>query len=60
MDDSFYTFPSTREEALTMLYLENQDLSGKTPAQIHTMYWETIKAIRADYTEKKQNGYKFR
>lgn len=60
MDSSIYAFPSTREEALAMLYLEKQDLTGKTPAEIHTMYWEALKKIRADYAEKRNNGYSFR
>ena len=28
--DSLYTFPSNQQEALAMLYLQNQDLSGLT------------------------------
>lgn len=60
MDSSVYAFPSSREEALAMLWLEKQDLSGKTPAELHTMYWETLKEIRADYAAKRNSGYCFR
>lgn len=38
-------FPSNLIEALTMLYLQNQDISGKTPEEIDRLYWETYKRI---------------
>ncbi len=60
MDNSVYAFPSSREEALAMLWLEQQDLKGKTPAQIHDMYWAAVKEIRADYQEKRKQGFQFR
>ena len=60
MDNSVYAFPSCREEALAMLWLEQQDLKGKTPAQIHDMYWAAVKEIRADHAAKRNSGFKFR
>ncbi len=51
------TFPSNRNEALAMLYLQNQDLSDKTPEQIHTLYWETLYDIRRDYKAKREEGF---
>lgn len=42
-------FPSTHCEALTILYLQNQDLTGKTPEEIQAMYFETLKTIEEDY-----------
>lgn len=36
------SFPHDAKEALTMLYLQNQDLSNKTPSEINTMYWEAL------------------
>lgn len=40
------TFPSSRAEALTMLYLENQNLSGTTPEEIAEKYQEVYLRIR--------------
>ena len=34
-------FPSDCTDALTMLYLEQQDLTGKTPEELVELYWET-------------------
>lgn len=38
-------FPANSTEALTMLYLQNQDLSRKTPEEIDRLYWETYYRI---------------
>ncbi len=40
------TFPATRFEALAILYLQNQDLSGKTPEEIMEMYLKTEQALK--------------
>ena len=45
-------FPSTRTEALAMLYLQNQDLSGKTPKEIQKMYFEAYSEIKEANTER--------
>ena len=50
-------FPANRYEALTMLYLQNQDLSDKTPTEIHELYWETYREIAKDLEEKQSKGY---
>ncbi len=60
MDSSVYAFPTSREEALALLWLQQQDLSGKSPAQIHRLYWEALKEIRADYRQLRDEGYAFR
>ena len=60
MDSSVYAFPTNREEALAMLWLEKQDLSGKSPTEIHDMYWKAVKEIRADYQAKRNAGFQFR
>lgn len=39
-------FPSDISKALTMLYLQNQDLSGKTPEDITELYYEAYYKIR--------------
>lgn len=53
----FKTFPSSFTEALALTYVQHQDLNGKTPAEIHTMYWEALYEIRKDYREKHDSGY---
>ncbi|MGP4038340.1 hypothetical protein ACTWP4_00310 [Gracilibacillus sp. D59] len=45
-DVTLDTFPSNRSEALAMLYLKNQDLSGKTPEELSQLYYDTIVRIR--------------
>lgn len=38
-------FPSTRVEALTMLFLQKQDLSNLTPEDLAKKYLETFSRI---------------
>jgi len=38
MSEKFNVFPSTKSQALAMLYLQHQDLKGKTPTEIYSMY----------------------
>lgn len=47
MSDETYlsVFPKTRLESLTMLYLQNQDLSSCTPEQIVDMYFDAYDRI---------------
>ncbi|KAB2444955.1 hypothetical protein [Bacillus luti] len=40
------TFPSTKTQALTMLYLQNQDLTGKTPSELVDLYISVTEEIR--------------
>lgn len=40
------TFPSNKAEALTMLYLQNQDLSGLTPQELVDKYDECLKTVK--------------
>ena len=42
-------FPKDVVEALTMLYLERQDLSGKSPQELVTLYNETREEIYSFY-----------
>lgn len=46
------TFPSTKTEALTMLYLQAQDLTNVTPEELVAMYRETLKRVRNEFTKK--------
>ena len=47
-DIELKTFPSSNIEALALLYVQNQDLKGKTPAEIHTMYQDALYEIKQD------------
>ena len=50
-DINLSTFPSSKYEALTMLYLQNQDLSGLTPEELLEKYQETYDKIYAHRKE---------
>lgn len=52
-DTDLYTFPSNKYEALTMLYVQNQDLSELTPEQLLDMYQTAYDKIRAHEKEKR-------
>lgn len=56
-DVKLSSFPSGHTEALAYLYLQNQDLSGKTPSEIQTMYYEAYFEIQKDYREKNATGW---
>lgn len=51
------TFPGTKAEALAMLYVQNQDLTGKTPAQIAALYDAAYKEIRQYIKDKNNQRY---
>lgn len=51
------TNPKKNTEVLAMLYLKNQDLSGKTPVQIHELYWKAYYEIESDYIIKNRQGF---
>lgn len=44
-------FPSSKLEALTYLYLQNQDLSDKSPEELYVMYLDVYKKIHTKYDE---------
>ena len=46
------TYP-TDVEGLTMLFLQNQDLSGLTPAQLADRYWDVFYKIENRFTLNK-------
>lgn len=46
MSDSFMTFPSNETQAIAMLYVQSQDLSGLTPTQIYDKYRKAYEEIR--------------
>lgn len=45
-----HSFPSNRNEALTMLYLQNQNLSNLSPEELSQKYFDTLKKVH--YTTK--------
>jgi hypothetical protein len=49
-DIQLKSFPSTNVEALTMLYLQNQDLSKITPAELAQKYKEVQKEIQSEFS----------
>lgn len=56
---TFNVFPKTKNEALTMLYLQNQDLSNVTPEELLNLYVDTYEEIKnADLARKKANKEK--
>lgn len=48
---SLSAFPSDRRDALAILYLQNRDLSGKTPEEIADMYDEVWGRISNEFIE---------
>lgn len=57
MSDGVKLFPSDRIEALTMLYLQNQDLSEATPEELVQKYLEVRSKIEESFkTGKKQKS----
>ena len=57
-DKSFSTFPSDISEALTMLYLQNQNLSEKAPEDIVELYYDTYHKIRNHKDEARSKAIK--
>lgn len=53
-ENTMSEFPSNSYEALAMLYMENQDLSGKTPEELLKLFYETEKKIY-DYAYENRN-----
>ncbi len=53
-DVNLKTFPRGFQEALAILYMENQDLSGMTPEQILDMYLDAYGKICAHNKKMQQ------
>lgn len=54
MSNELNTFPKNKNDALTMLYLEKQDLSGYTPEQLVDLYEEVYKQIDTRFKENRK------
>lgn len=50
---SVQQFPSSELEAIALLYVQNQDLSGKTPTEMINLYYEAYYEILGDYARKR-------
>lgn len=46
-DVNLKAFPSSCEDALAMLFLQNQDLRGKSPEELAAMYHDALQRINA-------------
>ena len=59
MDDVILnSFPRNEAEALAMLYVQQQNLSGLTPEAVLAMYQRAYKKIRAKLIEQQEPKYK--
>lgn len=45
------SFPADHNDALAMLYMQNQDLTGKTPEELANMYSEARARIFSEFSE---------
>lgn len=58
MDDIILqAFPRNEFEALAMLYVKNQNLSGLSPEEILDMYLDARERIRDAYADKINSQY---
>ena len=55
-DNTFQTFPETVTEALAMLYVQNQDLSGVTPEGLLDMYQDAYQRIKTYRRENRNDN----
>lgn len=60
MADNVTTSQSTTDELkkLARLYVQNQDLSGKSPAEIYTMYEEAYDQIKKEHAKKNSKWFR--
>lgn len=53
MPDESY-FPSSKSEALALIYIQSQDLSGKSPEDLVDLYADAYARIRTRFRELRQ------
>lgn len=51
-NNSTSVFPQNKYEALTMLYLQNQDLSNLTPEELFDKYQDTYTKLKSKENRK--------
>lgn len=56
MNETFYAFPKDRLEALAMLYVQNQNMGNKSPAEYFEMYQRAYEEIKQAHSDWKLNG----
>lgn len=59
-DVKLSVFSDNRLEALAMLYLQNQDLSGLSPEQILDVYDEAYDKIKSHYKDTRADRRRIR
>lgn len=57
-DVNLSTFPKNKETALTMLYLEKQDISNLSPTELACKYNEVYEEISKCFKENRKSMYK--
>ena len=50
-------FPSSAYEAIAMLYVQNEDLSGKTPEELFKLFKETERSLYKYATENRNEDW---
>ena len=55
-DVELRTFPGNKFEALALLYVQSQDLSGKTPEELLDLYEDAVTRIREHNREKRNSN----
>ncbi|WP_028273665.1 hypothetical protein [Atopococcus tabaci] len=55
-DINLNTFPGSSLEALTMLYLENQDLSDLSPTELTRKYFEVYHEIQTAFRNRTRDS----
>ncbi len=53
---TFKTFPSTEDEALALLYLHHQDLTGLSPEEVYVKYRDAYIRFHKCKTSPSLNG----
>lgn len=56
-DSNLNVFPKTDVQALAFLYVQNQDLSGKSPAEIYNVYLSAYYEILKEHRQKSKSGW---
>lgn len=57
-NETFRSFPETESEALALLYVQSQDLTGVTPEGLLDMYQDAYQKIKAHRREKRNANQK--
>ena len=49
-------FPSNKIQALAMVYLQNQDLSGKSPEQLTAIYLDAYEKVNIAFRKSREDS----